>query len=124
MVWTAAAAPAGFQAGARATAGWFFFGMRAELSEHEKRSARHRDLFFARRAYRLLLHFVRDRPAVDSLVAQVYFELGWPRQRTLNERFRERILDVLLKRAPQRPGAIAAIYQRFLENVLGCVLVH
>src|SRR5258708_26186739 len=68
--------------------------------EHEKRSHGHRSFFrrrrVARNAYRLLHR--RERTAVNASVAQIYFELGRTRQRSLNESLAERILDVLLKR--------------------------
>src|SRR6185437_3770718 len=67
-------------------------------------------------ADRLLLQFL-NLPAEDSGVAEVDLELGRTRQRSLNQRLRERVLDVLLKRPPQWTGAIAPVRQRFLQNI-------
>src|SRR5436190_5111990 len=50
-----------------------------------------------------------DGTAENALVAEVYLELRRTRQRTLDDRFRQRILDVLLQRSPQRPCAVGPV---------------
>ena len=54
----------------------------------------------------------------DAGIAEVDFEFRRPRQRALNQRFRERIFDVLLQRAAQRTRAVTAVGAGLLEDVL------
>ena len=50
-----------------------------------------------------------DRTAEDAGVAEVDFEFRRAGQRALDDRFRQRIFDVLLQRAAQRTGAVGAV---------------
>src|SRR5271156_1145138 len=69
--------------------------------EHVQRRAlnRRNSRLVAGCTHRLLLQFPSNRTAEDASIAQVNFEFGRTRQRTLDQRFRERILDVFLQRA-------------------------
>src|SRR5580704_1621093 len=100
---------------------------RLEQVERSAVGRSRRGTFVGRCSYGLLLQlarsFTRDWPAVDAGFAEVDFELGGPGQRSLNERFRQRILDELLQRAPQRTSAVTAIHQSLLKDVLGSVFV-
>src|ERR1017187_780964 len=63
--------------------------------------------------------FGTDDAVEDTGIAEIDFELGGPRQGALDQRFRERIFDVLLQRATQRARAIAAVAASLLEDVPG-----
>src|SRR5205823_477109 len=50
------------------------------------------------------------------------FEFSRPGQVALDQGFRQRILDILLQRAAQRTGAVAAVCTGFFKDVLGSVV--
>src|SRR5262249_19575611 len=54
----------------------------------------------------------------DARVAEVNLQIRGAGKRALDQRLRQRILDVLLQRAPQGPRAVTAIRASLLEDVL------
>jgi len=90
---------------------------RREASEQKQRRPLRRRLFT--RADRDFLAFLRffDRAAVDARLAYVDLQIGGARQRALDQRLRERILDVLLQGAPERPGADSITREAYSHEV-------
>src|SRR5579862_6625832 len=66
------------------------------------------------------LGFLRIHGPVEQLVVfEENLDERWPRgDGSLNQRFRERIFDVLLQSPAQRPRTVGAIGQRLVENPL------